>query len=313
VDSSISASSGQYQPPSQYPAPQPQYQPYQYQPESAPAPAPHLYQPEPPSHQYQPSQQTPGIFNPADTAQQPSPGLPPPSIQLERQPDQPGPGFVPVVSSGYGWNDPPPATVAKNAFSRQTAPAPQLAEPISTSFFTPEPVAATPTPVWGGFQPAPVQSQPQGQGFPGYSQGPPVQEAPPANQPPAPQPPAEVEPPAPIPAEHQVIQDVLESLRSKCQQAASHPQVRRKLEDVSTKLDILYSKLRAGSLSSATLQGLHTILQHIWQYDYQACMQVIAGLIAGGSFAEMSDFMPGVKVLLQVAQQQGVYVEYQQQ
>jgi hypothetical protein len=32
--------------------------------------------------------------------------------------------------------------------------------------------------------------------------------------------------------------------------------------------------------------------------------QVIAGLIAGGSFAEMSDFMPGVKVLLQVAQQQ---------
>ena len=33
-------------------------------------------------------------------------------------------------------------------------------------------------------------------------------------------------------------------------------------------------------------------------------LQVISGLIAGGSFAEMSDFMPGVKVLLQVAQQQ---------
>ena len=31
---------------------------------------------------------------------------------------------------------------------------------------------------------------------------------------------------------------------------------------------------------------------------------MIAGLIAGGSFAEMSDFMPGVKMLLQVAQQQ---------
>ena len=27
-------------------------------------------------------------------------------------------------------------------------------------------------------------------------------------------------------------------------------------------------------------------------------------MIAGGSFAEMSDFMPGVKMLLQVAQQQ---------
>ena len=85
---------------------------------------------------------------------------------------------------------------------------------------------------------------------------------------------------------------------------AAHPQVRRKLEDVSQKLDILYDKLRKQVLSPTTLQGLHTILQHIWQYDYQACMQVISGLIAGGSFAEMSDFMPGVKVLLQVAQQQ---------
>jgi len=87
--------------------------------------------------------------------------------------------------------------------------------------------------------------------------------------------------------------------------------VRRKLEDVSLKLDILYDKLRKQVLSPATLQGLHTILSHVWQYDYQSCMQVISGLIAGGSFAEMSDFMPGVKVLLQVAQQQGVYVEYQ--
>ena len=85
---------------------------------------------------------------------------------------------------------------------------------------------------------------------------------------------------------------------------AGHPQVRRKLDDVAHKLNILYDKLRAQVLSPATLQGLHTILQHIWQYDYQACMQVISGLIAGGSFAEMSDFMPGVKVLLQVAQQQ---------
>ena len=55
---------------------------------------------------------------------------------------------------------------------------------------------------------------------------------------------------------------------------AGHPQVRRKLDDVAHKLNILYDKLRAQVLSPATLQGLHTILQHIWQYDYQACMQV---------------------------------------
>ena len=56
--------------------------------------------------------------------------------------------------------------------------------------------------------------------------------------------------------------------------AAAHPQVRRKLEDVSLKLDILYDKLRKQVLSPATLQGLHTILSHVWQYDYQSCMQV---------------------------------------
>ncbi len=49
---------------------------------------------------------------------------------------------------------------------------------------------------------------------------------------------------------------------------------RRKLEDVSSKLEILYRKLGEQVLSPATLQGLHTILQHIWQYDYQSCLQV---------------------------------------
>lgn len=202
-------------------------------------------------------------------------------------------------------------------------------DPITHPFGAPEPAPA-PIPGWSGFQPAPTQTQqyqqpamapghhggaPQGyqgqqqppQGYQGFQPSEPANQT--APQPPAPEP----TPPAPIPAEHQVIQDTLESLRSKCQQgaAAAHPQVRRKLEDVSLKLDILYDKLRKSVLSPTTLQGLHTILQHIWQYDYQSCMQVISGLIAGGSFAEMSDFMPGVKVLLQVAQQQGVYVEYQ--
>merc|ERR1719430_926196 len=191
---------------------------------------------------------------------------------MERQPDQPGPGFTPPVSSGYGWNDPPAATVAKNAFSRR-ANAPATSEPAQpTNFFTPAPLPSQPAPSWGGFQPGPTptinQQQQQQQQQPGafppptpaYSnEG--VQH--PANQPqhqaPPPQP-EPAQPPAPIPAEHQVIQDVMESLRSKCQQgaAASHPQVRRKLEDVSTKLDILYNKLRAGSLSAPTLQGLHS-------------------------------------------------------
>ena len=45
-------------------------------------------------------------------------------------------------------------------------------------------------------------------------------------------------------------------------------------------------------------------LYTVFEYNLYSVFQVIAGLIAGGSFAEMSDFMPGVKMLLQVAQQQ---------
>jgi len=265
--------------------------------------APNAYEPAP----TQPTMFTPDT-TPAFNQPAPGPGLPPPQAHV---PDQPGPGFTPAVSSGAGWNDPPPMMIARPTPSQPSVSS--AADPITHPIFgaaAPEPTPApAPVPGWSGFQPAPTpgfqgQQQPT-QGYQGF------QPSEPANQP-APEPPApEPAPPAPIPTEHQVIQDTFESLRSKCQQAAAHPQVRRKLEDVSLKLDILYDKLRKQVLSPATLQGLHTILSHIWQYDYQSCMQVISGLIAGGSFAEMSDFMPGVKVLLQVAQQQGVYVEYQ--
>jgi len=282
-------------------------------------------QPQAPTPYSEPAPSQPTMFTPEATPayNQAAPGAPPPQGHV---PDQPGPGFTPAVSSGSGWNDPPPMMISRPAAAQPVVTSTGQ-DPITHPIFgaaAPEPAPA-PVPGWSGFQPAPVAPTPQfmqqaPQGYQGLTQQqqPPqgyqgFQPTEPANQP-APQPAAlEPTPPAPIPAEHQIIQDTLESLRSKCQQgaAAAHPQVRRKLEDVSLKLDILYDKLRKSVLSPTTLQGLHTILQHIWQYDYQSCMQVISGLIAGGSFAEMSDFMPGVKVLLQVAQQQGVYVEYQ--
>jgi len=272
----------------------------------------------------------PNVFNP-DTSQnyshlgQGGSSMPPPTAHV---PDQPGPGYTPAASSGAGWNDPPPMMISKPPTSQPSVtPSTDESTPITHPLLgsgTELAPAPAPIPGWTGFQPAPVQSvvpggfgqQPtpanfaaqQPMGYQGFQPSEPVHQ--PAS-PPTPVAAPEPTPPAPIPAEHQVIQDTLESLRSKCQQAAGHPQVRRKLDDVSHKLDILYDKLRKSVLSPTTLQGLHTILQHIWQYDYQSCMQVISGLIAGGSFAEMSDFMPGVKVLLQVAQQQGVYVEHQ--
>ena len=122
--------------------------------------------------------------------------------------------------------------------------------------------------------------------------------------------------------------------------------MKRKLTDVAKKLEILYDKLRANSVSTmiffgsiasvglpdlilaikkmlmiflhffpifqlppTTTTGLHQMVQHIWAYDYNSCLQVINQMVSGGSFALLAEFLPGVKVLIQVASQLGVYIE----
>ena len=156
-----------------------------------------------------------------------APMVPPPASQ--HMPDQPGPGFTPAVSNGAGWNDPPPMmTKAAPSLAANTNTTPALsADPITQPLFgsgVPEPGPAQ-TNTWGGFQPAPVQAESSyppphhhhqtPAGFAGFQPA----EPPPVNQPAAPAPaPTTAAPPAPIPAEHQVIQDTLENLRAKCQQ-----------------------------------------------------------------------------------------------
>jgi len=129
------------------------------------------------------------------------------------------------------------------------------------------------------------------------------------HQPAAPAQPAPVQPKAPIPAEHQVLQDVFEALRNKCVASANHPQTRRKLDDVAKKLEVLYDKLRENALPQPTLGGLHQIKEYVWSYDYNSCLAVLNQLVSTGSFAVLSQFIPGVKVLIQVASQLGVYIE----
>ena len=183
-------------------------------------------QPQAPTPYSEPAPSQPTMFTPAYN--QAAPGAPPPQGHV---PDQPGPGFTPGVSSGSGWNDPPPMMISRPAAAQPVVTSTGQ-DPITHPIFgaaAPEPAPA-PVPGWSGFQPAPVAPTPQfmqqaPQGYQGLTQQqqPPqgyqgFQPTEPANQP-APQPAAlEPTPPAPIPAEHQIIQDTLESLRSKCQQ-----------------------------------------------------------------------------------------------
>ena len=174
-----------------------------------------------PAYSEPPSQ--PHFFTPDSGAAAPAMAPPPAS---HHTPDQPGPGFTPAVSNGAGWNDPPPLMTKATPSLAATNTTPALSsEPITQPIFgssgVQEPVPAQAN-TWGGFQPAPVQAETsyhhhhQHQtpaGFAGFQPAEPA----PVNQPPAPAP-VTAAPPAPIPAEHQVIQDTLENLRAKCQQ-----------------------------------------------------------------------------------------------
>ena len=51
------------------------------------------------------------------------------------------------------------------------------------------------------------------------------------------------------------------------------------------------------------LQGLHEIAQFIEQFDYQQGLMVHTRLVSSGNFSEISAFMPGLKVLMQVSMQ----------
>ncbi|KAL8602789.1 hypothetical protein ACOMHN_055172 [Nucella lapillus] len=122
------------------------------------------------------------------------------------------------------------------------------------------------------------------------------------------------EPPAPVvkgpvPSEHQVLQDTLDRLLQACTDRAANAQMKRKLEDVARKLEILYDKLREEGLSQSVLLGLHQMVQAIQQYDYGSGLAVHTGLVSHSNFSEISTFMPALKALVQIANQLQVYVQ----
>jgi protein transport protein SEC31 len=122
----------------------------------------------------------------------------------------------------------------------------------------------------------------------------------------APTPPIEVRT---LPAEHQVIKDVLDRLVELCLERAHNPPTKKKLEDVIKKLEVLYNRLCTGSLSQATITGLHQIVIAIQGYDYNTALANYAQIISIGSFTEISSFFPAIKVLMQTAAQMQVYIQ----
>ena len=127
-----------------------------------------------------------------------------------------------------------------------------------------------------------------------------------AAPPPAPLPAAPAPAPIikkPIPAECQMLHDTFADALARCQGATKNPVMKKKLDDVGKKMEILAEKLREGGVSAGVLNGLQQMASAVGAKDYQTGLKVYAAIVRGGNFAEISSFMPGLKTLMQSATQ----------
>jgi protein transport protein SEC31 len=84
--------------------------------------------------------------------------------------------------------------------------------------------------------------------------------------------------------------------------------MKRKLDDVSKKLEVLHSKLAGNAISPQTISSLHGLVEAVRTGEYPNAMSFHTQIVTTGAFSEISSFMPGIKILIQVAMQLGIYV-----
>merc|ERR1740137_84820 len=255
---------------------------------------------------------------PGQSAAYPGAPAPAPPTQLVN----PGPPSKPPAafdsSIPRGWNDPPPPSTSRKAegdqawLSRssghsgerrlQAIKAKQAAGSGAAPAIAP---AAIMQPVPGMMAPEPQRFG----GFPSYN--PNVAPTPAVASAALGEPAAHPEPASkgPLPVEHQVLQDTIEGIRTRCLMTTQNAQYKQRLEDVGRKMEILYDKLRNGQLSAGTLQGVHSVISAIRESDYHTALQAHQQTVATGSFGEMSQFMPSLKMLLQLCMQHNVFLQ----
>ncbi|XP_037815567.1 protein transport protein Sec31A isoform X2 [Lucilia sericata] len=112
----------------------------------------------------------------------------------------------------------------------------------------------------------------------------------------------------PLPEEYIYLQTVLEELKTNCLNAANDPRTKRKFVDVNKRLENLYDCLRDGRLNPATIEALNQIIQFLQIGDYGNALQVHTQIAFGSDFSQCAGFMPGLKVLIQSANELQVYL-----
>jgi len=270
----------------------------------------------------------PTVFNPAEASPMVPAGAPPAPIHSTGAATEPAPSAaIPNVPSyqstpppNYGWNDPPSGAKKPSQSSnlRKLKPAKPAVAPMElpTGMLNPADYVPPQQPQVPGFGgPAPMMPgapnawmAPNAAPSPMASNGVASHAPPPAPTPavaatPTPPPPAAPVAKKPIPAEYQMLYDTFADALTRCQGATKNPVMKRKLDDVGKKMEILAEKLREGGVSANVLAGLQQMSSAVGGKDYQTGLKVYAMIVRGGNFAEISSFMPGLKTLMQSATQ----------
>jgi protein transport protein SEC31 len=106
--------------------------------------------------------------------------------------------------------------------------------------------------------------------------------------------------PQSLPQEHAIIHTVLNGLLIQCKARANNIVMKRKVDDIQRKLEVLYDLIRQGRLSHDILQGLHAIIYDVQGMNYAGGLVRLNHMVAASNLSEITSFMPAVKTLLQL-------------
>lgn len=221
----------------------------------------------------------PGHYNPNLREPLPRPACPPappmmnPNFYAGYQ--QPSNEFN---SYSAGWNDPPTIDPQTSKLMTPTVPLAPISTPVPnyTGLIEQEP------PQQGSFH----QSRRSSQGVKTKTPPPPVVELSQKDK-----------------QLFSPFENLLRLLQEQFQLLTVPMNVRRKIEDVRPKLDLLKVKLANNQLSSTTMDGLNQLASAINKNDFPAGFALHANLVASTPFSETAGFLPAIKVLLHLAQQ----------
>ncbi|XP_022686162.1 protein transport protein Sec31A-like [Varroa jacobsoni] len=110
----------------------------------------------------------------------------------------------------------------------------------------------------------------------------------------------------PIPPQYKMLYDTFDHLRIACLSIQNNL-VQKKMEDITKKIWNLGDKLRASEITETTISNLQIVAEAVTRHDYPYALQAFNYLAQTSNLTETSAFLPGIKTLLAIAQQNQIY------